>query len=60
MAYTTSILNEHVDPAVLYLYTKTEPTANSTSHVIVTYMPQGNMPTKLDVHAIYAKYLVCI
>ena len=34
-------------------------TATSTSLVIVKYVPETSMPTKLGKYAIYAKYLAC-
>ena len=45
----------HVDPTVLHISVTKQPTATSTSHVNAEYVPETNIPTKLDTRAIYAK-----
>ena len=47
----------HIDPILVQICAKTQPNAISTSHDIGIYMPETNMATKLDIHAIYANYL---
>ena len=45
-------------PTGLHICAITQPTAIHTSHVIAKYVPETNMPTKLDIFAIYTKYLI--
>ena len=60
IAQMANMLNGHIYPILLHRYTKTQPTAVSTSPVIAKYVLERNMPTKLDTCAIYAKNLTCI
>ena len=39
---------------------KLKPTATSSSHVITKFVPQTNMPTKLVIYAMYAKYFTSL
>ena len=57
-SHTNNILNGHIDPTFLHTCHKTQPTAINTTHVIVKYVPETNMPNKLGIYDIYAKYMI--
>ena len=57
ISHMVNMLNGHIDPMFLHIYTITQLTATSTSSVIAKYVPETNMSTKLG---IYAKYFKCI
>ena len=48
-----TLLNGHIDP----MYLKMQPSTTATAHIIAKYLPETNMPTKVGIHATYAKYL---
>ena len=48
------------EPNMLHLFTKTQPTATSTSLIIAKYVPEIYLPTKLDIYTIYGKSLNCM
>ena len=48
------MLYQHVDPAFLHVYAKTQPTASSTFPVIGKYVPERNITIPLDIDAKYS------
>ena len=44
-------------PNIFHICAKTQPTTIHTSHIIAKYVLETNMPTRLGIYAIYAKYL---
>ena len=55
-----TMLYGHVDPTFWNIYTKMQPTASSNSYVIIKYVSENNLPTKLGIYIIYPKYLTSI
>ena len=53
IGHTVLILHWQVDPTMLYIFAKTQPTTISTSHVVALHVPETNNPSKLHVNAIY-------
>ena len=39
------MVNRHINPTFLHMFTKTQPTTISNTHVTAKYMPETNIPT---------------
>ena len=50
MSHIAIMLNENKESLFLYISTKIQLTARVTSHVIVMYMPDTNMPLKCHIY----------
>ena len=57
VSHTTKIQNGHIDQTFYNMCAKAQPTAIHASQVIAKYFPGTNIPIKLGIYAIYAKYL---
>ena len=59
-------LYRHIDPTFLTMSTKIHTPATATSHIVVKYVPETNMPLKYQIYANYCMHtykttmLVCI
>ena len=45
----TTMQNGHMDPKVLQISTKVQPTATVTSHIIAKYVPETNISLKYHI-----------
>ena len=55
---TTDILNGHIDQTFLHMCATAQPTAIHSSHVITKYVLETNVPNKLAILSLFAKYLI--
>ena len=56
--HTVNMLNEHMEPTLLYICVKTQPTSIFTSRGIAKCVLETDLSTKLGIYAIHAKYLM--